>query len=1133
MSQGTSARRLEDAEARRRISQDTDATLFVNAGAGSGKTTALVERVRTLVLRGPDPVPLRSVAAVTFTEKAGAELRDRLRAAFEAAARDADDDARCAWAGVSPEELRGRAQAALEDLDSAPIGTLHAFAQRILTEHAIEAGLPPLVEVLDEVGSSVAFEERWSALQTALLDDDEVADPLLLGLAAGVRLDDLRSLARALGSDWDLVADRVLAGSAPPVLLPDTGPVVAAARAAVAMCDHCTNRDNRLLPKLVRLEAAADAIERAPDDGGRLAALFELAKLGGWGVGRKADWAVPIDYVRAAAVEATTQARTLVDSVVAACLRNLAHWVAVRVLDAAEERRREGRLEFHDLLVLARRLLRERGDVRQALHERYRRLLLDEFQDTDPIQIELATRIAAGERGGQARWQDVPVPEGRLFVVGDAKQSIYKFRRASIDTYLQAQSALGERVSLTTNFRTVDPVLEWVNAVFAGLITEQQGQPSYEPLATHRGALPDAAGAAVTLLGSDAHADKPDATALREREAADVAAVVRRAKADRWQVRDSHGWRDLEYGDVAVLVPARTSLPQLEDALDAAGVPYRAEASSLVYQADEVRALLACARAVADPSDELGLVTALRSPLFACGDDDLWRWKHAGGRLNLWSTLEGTTAPGVDDGPVAAALDWLRGLHRRSRWATPSELLGWIVAERRMLEVAAGDARARDVWRRLRFVVDQARAWAEVSHGGLRAYLAWAAHQGRETTRVAESVLPETDVDAVRVMTVHAAKGLEFPMVVLSGMTAQRRQPSGVRLLWPAQGGYEVKVAKDVATENFEVQAPVDEQMDELERIRLLYVAATRARDHLVVSMHRTDGSNANTAASLFVGAGAGTHGEERFSAVHGDGDGVLGDSGSPATPTQTPPPPSYEEWHAGMTVAREASERAAAVSASGLEGTEPAVVLGGDVPALPGSAGTAEIATATDDEVDAGVTPGLAKGARNLELPPWSKGRYGSAVGRAVHAVLQSLDLTSGAGLDEAVAAQAVAEGVVGTEALVADLVRSALTSERVRAAAAREHWRETYVGTVGDDGAVLEGYVDLIYRDDDGTLVVVDYKTDAVPPGAYPSRLAYYAPQLRAYARCVRDATGADVRALLLFLHPQNAVEVEVPLR
>ena len=184
------------------------ATLFVEAGAGSGKTQSLVGRVTTLVLQ--DGIPLSRIAAVTFTEKAGGELRERLRAKFEAVS------------GESPHgATRDAAEQALSDLDSAAIGALHSFAQRILTTHPIEAGLPPLIEVLDEVGTSVVFDESWSVLQRELLDDAELSEQLLLAMACGTTLEQFRSLAKAFGSDWDLLEDRVVGAGTNPRSRPE------------------------------------------------------------------------------------------------------------------------------------------------------------------------------------------------------------------------------------------------------------------------------------------------------------------------------------------------------------------------------------------------------------------------------------------------------------------------------------------------------------------------------------------------------------------------------------------------------------------------------------------------------------------------------------------------------------------------------------------------------------------------------------------------------------------------------------------------------------------------------------------------------------------------------------------------
>jgi ATP-dependent exoDNAse (exonuclease V) beta subunit len=622
--------------------------------------------------------------------------------------------------------------------------------------------------------------------------------------------------------------------------------------------------------------------------------------------------------------------------------------------------------------------------------------------------------------------------------------------------------------------------------------------------------VPD--GLPVTLLGACPHADRPSADDLRTREAADVAAAVRTALAQRWQVAaephtlDGDGWRDVRLGDIAVLLPARTSLPHLEDALDAAGIPYRAEASSLVYRSREVRDLLTAARAADDPSDPLALVAALRSPLFGCGDDDLWTWQQAGVRWNIFAPLPDTVPAGH---PVRDAVTYLRRLHNDRTWLAPSEVLGRLAADRRMLEVAVGRPRARDVWRRLRFVIDQARAWSDAEHGGLRAYLTWAGRQGQETTRVAEAVLPETDTDALRILTVHAAKGLEFPVVILSGMSSRPGGlRSGVDVLWPAAGGCAFKLRKDIQTGDFDMAKPVDEQMDSLERVRLLYVACTRARDHLIVSLDRKvrqtepDGDSSRTSAELLAGACADAPSAMPLEAVPA-GTGTSARSGS-----ATEPPP-YQDWYRDMTLIRERAARPAAMSASELEGSQLS-----DAPRL-----------AATDRLGEPADAGLAKDARDLELPPWNKGRYGTAIGRAVHGVLQTVDLATGRGLDDAVAAQVLAEGVAEHGGIVAQLARAALGSAAVQHAASRPHWRETYVGTVIGE-RVLEGFIDLIYRDDG--LVIVDYKTDTVPAVALDRRVAFYRPQMAAYAAALQAATQEPVtRCVLVFLSPGGAVE------
>jgi ATP-dependent helicase/nuclease subunit A len=855
------------------------------------------------------------------------------------------------------------------------------------------------------------------------------------------------------------------------------------------------------------------------------------------------------------------------------CARRMGTALRHHTLEAAERRREAGTLEFHDLLVLARRVLRdpEQGPiVRAALHDRYQRLLLDEFQDTDPIQIELAMRIAAADPAGadEERWADVAVDPGRLFVVGDPKQSIYRFRRADISTFLAAEERLapeaGGPVALQANFRTVGPVIDWVNHTFAALLGEAPdtdvpypSQPRYVELLAQRGQPP--VGPPVAVIGGEAHPSRAGADVVRTAESRDVANVIATALREGWTVHEraadgAEAWRPCRLGDITLLIPARTTLPFLEDALTAARIPYRAESSSLVYASRAVRDLLMVLRAADDPTDHLRIVSALRTPLLGCGDDDLFRHKVLESRTWSYNT---PTPPDAEGSVAERGLAYLRSIHEARHWSSPAELLDRIARDRRALELGFAEGRPRDVWRRIRFVIDQARAWSEATGGSLRAYLHWVDQQTAEGSRVAESVLPETDDDAVRIMTIHAAKGLEFPITVVTGLSARfRGGRSPVEVYFPKDGGpVGYRMGAQVMTEDFEANIPIDEQMGYDERLRLLYVACTRAMDHLVVSLHREERKKPPDEKRKRTNAECLLHGMGELAAGLPD----LSGEAEPlaADPAAVPaPPPDFGTWHAEREAAIATAARPGTVAATALTEEGAPTWVGPEelvLPALsPTPADDLPVQTSLFDEpptpprapaeawvgedgdpgpVEPPVDPGLRKRPADLDLPPWLKGRYGTAVGRAVHGVLQTVDLVSGEGLEPAVAAQCQAEAVVDRRDDVAQLVQQALGAPSVQAAAGAQHWREVYACTpVGD--RLLEGYIDLLYRAPEG-LVVVDYKTAATAePAELTQRVEGYRLQGAAYALAMAQATGEAVaRVVFVFLTPQGAVERELP--
>ena len=1101
---GAAAPAPDEAE-RERIRTDLGSTLFVEAGAGAGKTSSLVARIVNLVHSG---VPITGIAAITFTEKAAAELRSRTRQRLEA--------------DPGPET-----DAALARLDHAPIGTLHSFARRILFDFPIEAGLPPGFTVLDELESGLAFEEQWNDLLDALLDDAEPAGGLIAGGRAFVELCEFdgfgvdkgaRRMAEDFRANWDLVHDRVD--------LSDPGPLDLDVATIAALADHIGStpipHDDTQVATVAELVALASGLS-SQSLRTRLEAVWALDdKYGHWGTerksfpGAKGKWtsafgpsgADALEALRADEIELGRIAREALESVKRHRRLLLGAIIGRFVLDGAAERASSGQLEFHDLLVLARRLVTDHDHIRRLLHERYERVLLDEFQDTDPIQLEIAVRLTSDPDDPAQRpstgpaehrsWRDLlPLP-GRLFIVGDPKQSIYRFRRADISQYLRAADQVGaDNVRLSANFRSTRAVIDFANNVFGELIRyEADAQPAFQRLDACR-PTPRLGHGTVSLLGVDRHddlipnqrnAEIGSADALRLREAADVAAAVSTALADGWPVFDEtiDALRPCRPGDICILLPTRISLPALEAELRRASLSYRAENSSVVYATSEIRQLLLALRAADDPTDTLALVETLRSPLYGCSDVELWEWKSGGGSWNLWST------PPVDlaEHPVADALAHVRSVAERIGNTSAAELLASVADERRVFDLALAGPDARDVWRRLRFVIEQARAWADAGGHGVRRYLQWATLQASES-RVADTILPENDHDAVRVMTIHAAKGLEFPITIVAGLTTKPRRAVTNGVVW-ANDTWMLAGRGDDGV--FVAQQPIDEQMGDAERRRLLYVACTRAVDHLVVSLHRGAPAKNNadyddrgplTSAELLWAAGAADPASGARTAE------VALQPVAGATVEQRDIDwADHGDWTAERNRVFATASRRTGIAATRL---------------------SEELASIGErDEID---DPGLDKRPVNVELPPWQRGRYGTSIGRAVHGVLQFCDLATGTDIDNLARAQCAAEGVIGLETQVAALARSALATPIVQTVVAgAAHWRELFVAApIGD--RVLEGYVDLLVRTSDG-LMIVDYKTDQWSgPVQSAERIGRYRLQLAAYGAALGTALDEPI--------------------
>jgi ATP-dependent helicase/nuclease subunit A len=1054
-----------------------DETLFVEAGAGTGKTTALVTRIVELLATGRADID--SIAAITFTEAAASELGERVRWALETLAQDPD----CG------EARRERCLLAMRGMERASIQTLHSFAGSLLRQRPLEAGLPPSFDTVEEIEAGLDFERRWQDWLDQALESAETGPLVLKALTLGLRLEEMSSIVKEFHRDYDLLTRPFPAAEEP------------AAQAVQSLVD-AAGEIRRLLPlarygpddplasHAGRVAALADRLGAA---GGQPGSAFSV--LARWGKlsfsrGRQGDWEVD-------PATATNGCRAMKDllweleDLKARELEGLRRAALLPLLDSlrsfvlayVDERRSLGKAEFHDLLVWARDLLRDNQEVRSYFRGRYSHILIDEFQDIDPIQAQIAFFLASqpgaedGPGGGAADWTRMEIVPGKLFLVGDTKQSIYRFRRADIASLERIRGLLGrESTPLVQNFRSQEPVISWVNSVFGKWMTDEAGpglQAPYIPLSASW-PPPDATPPlGVHRAGGPRKALAPQ---VRREEGGAIAALVHHIRSAPWSVRDggSQALRGAGYQDICILLPTRTVLRSLEEALDDAAIPYRVEGPSLVLGTQDVRDLIGCLRAIDASADQVALVAALRSPAFACSDVEMLEFVESGGKLNYLD-------PGPAGGPVKEALDLLCRYHRDRVWEPPDRLIEKFLRERRMVEACFGKARPRERWRRLRFVVERARVFAQVGGSSLRAFLDWIEGQAREGARMVEAPVLETDEDAVRIMTIHSSKGLEFPIVLLAGLDVDRAHRTDPVIFDRATGSVEVRSGA-FATAGYEEAQARERAADQTEKVRLMYVAATRARDHLIVNLFHSVRAKGSPAAII--------------SQLASESDGLWHEIAIPDKPVaqelSTPAGPGdapvdTELDRTAWVLRREAVIRRAA---------------------RPASLAVTALAKVDKEEAERGEVP-------------YRRGRGGTNLGRAVHSVLQSVDLATGVNLEGISRAQAAAEGIRDRWQDVASLARTGLDTPIVkRAVATGRYYREVFVG-IPLEGALFEGFIDLLFEDVDG-LTVVDYKTDTLEAGEELShRRDRYALQAGAYAMAVQRATGKPVcRVVLVFL-------------
>ncbi len=1188
--------RLADQDARDAILSDLDETLFVEAAAGTGKTTALVGRIVEVLKHGRGT--LEDIVAVTFTEKAAGEMKLRLRGDIEAAR-----------AGAEPGPARDNLARALEQLELAHIGTIHGFCADLLRERPVEAGVDPAFHVAaeDEAGRflDVAF-ERW--FREALADPPPgVRRALRRGYArnsggpraalrrAAGRLVDQRDFDAAWSRPaWDRAAELDRA--------------VDLLRALADLAPRGARQDDYLTRNLRHIESRVRELDLREEVRGRdydqLEAWlrrFVRERWRGWnwrgfrsrefGAGlAKTDVIARRDGVKAE----LERILALADADLAADLREEL-WPVTHAYE--EVKRREGRLDFVDLLIRSRDLLRDDAGIRGHYRSRFTHFFVDEFQDTDPLQVEILLLLCSDDPDDAHPERLIPV-RGKLFVVGDPKQSIYRFRRADVMLYERTKRRLAGAdarvLHLSTSFRSQPRLQAAVNGAFETrmIATEDGSQARYVPLAPYREDL-EGQPTIIALPVPEPYGSYGSIwkRAIEESLPVAVGAFVE------WLVRESN-WTvtDRERPGVPVPVQPRhvcllfrrfqmwgddVTRPYVR-ALEARAIPHVLVGGRSYYDREEVLAVRNALTAIEWPDDRLSVYAALRGPLFSLGDRALFEFGAEVGPLHpLAGWGEGDRADQVTDlkpelRAVAEVLELLGELHRfRNHRPLPETILRLLGTARAHAGIAiwpTGEQALANVLR----VVDRARAFERSGAPSFRAFLHRLEDEA-ERGQAEEAPIVEEGTEGVRMMTVHKAKGLEFPVVLLADMTCNATFETPTRHVDAAKGLW-VQPLCGAPPRDLLDNRDLERRRDMAEADRLAYVAATRARDLLVVpalgdgrdgeggtsgadgewwldSMNRAvyppPGARREPASAEALGVPAfGTesvlerldrHGERRPTPRESVAPGVhVSEAGTPVVwwdpallhreadalagerQKRLLDVERQEQHTFDVEAGRRAHEAWQAARETSLGAGRSALMQVSTAKAVARAAAEAGTPLASGIEVEWIAVP------RPPDEGPDGDGRPGGEnFGTLVHRILAEAPLDAEAeevGRLAAVlgrgpgssATEIAAAGTLAARVLEHEVLRRARAAAALDSGAVR---REVPVFQANEGGAVVEGVADLAFREIDGSearWVVVDYKTDRrVGEG----RAAYEA-QVGLYVEAVRRATGEPAYGIVLAL-------------
>jgi ATP-dependent helicase/nuclease subunit A len=1038
--------------------------VFVSAGAGTGKTAVLVERFVRAVC--DDGVDIDSILVITYTNRAAGELHTRIRA-----------------------ELRRRGRADLaRELDGAWISTIHGFCNRLLKTYPFQAGLDPRFRELDESQAAVLSGE---AFDEALADfcADRRPERLQLLTTYGAR-----GLRRMITGIYETLRsagrDLVLELGERPALGERLEELRTAAR---CLADDHEATDLQRASAAALLEAVA--VEPRPDD------LLDLSAHRARG-----ERAASYEEARLAAEQAALDELAMRDrDLVQALLDGFA-------AAYAGAKRRESALDFEDLQLVARDVLRDHPQIRDLEALRFRAIMVDEFQDTNRLQCELVDLLAEGPG------------ERDVFFVGDEFQSIYGFRHADVQVFRERRAQEGGGLVLSQNYRSRPEVLAAVNELFRGDFGDD-----FQPL-TASGEFPDPVfGQPVELLVTDKSSYSGTETHWRRAEARHIARRVR-------ELIDSGA---ATAGDIVLLFAAGTDAEWYEQELRRQGIPtYRATGRGYFGQ-QQVVDVLAYFRLLQNRYDDTALLGVLASPFVGVSNDALALLRRSAGRRPLYAGLERTLPEGLGERDERLLLAFKQRYARLTEGSACLSLER--LCEQMLVEhdydlavLAQWDGRRR--YANIRKLARLARAYEELRGRDIEGFLRFMAEQEAVGARQLEAVAEEEGADAVRLLTIHAAKGLEFKVVVVADAGRDRRPPAADELLALSDGRFGFRIVDPLTSERrgafgYEEVRQAREAEDRAERLRLYYVAMTRAIDRLIVSGAVDPQSSADSSTPLGWVLGRLDADEEIAAAGRDPVELERGDARILIRVDRFQP----EEPAAASEQAEAAEdgqlELFAANGGGALPPPAPRLPELATLPAPPLHTLRSLSYTSLSlhercsyryyVERVVGLRPTDASGRI-----PGQTGLAATEIGDAVHRLLELVDL-SALELPDVGQVRGWYPGVTDDELeRIGDFVHSYCNSELANRVRGLSGVAAEKPFAFEHDGVLLHGRLDVLHRQD-GRALVVDYKTNTLEE-ASPEEIveAEYRVQRLVYALACFRAGADEVEVVYHFLERPDAV-------